>query len=184
MFGWALRKKLLAANPALAADPPKLKPGVVRVPTMAEVRQVQDLSPPAFALFIQMAATIGARRGTMVALRWGNVDLDANQITFEHLIAESETGLIEKGTKADRPYVVSLGASTALVVAEHRRRCMETALAVGAELGPRSFVFSDDGGSTYWNLSWPSHAWKRYATKAGLTEVRLQTCGTPRPARC
>jgi len=173
MFGWALRKKLLAANPALAADPPKMKPSVVRVPTMAELRSIQALTPPAFATYIQMAATIGARRGTMLALRWGNVDLDAKQVTFERAIAEGQDGTVEKGTKADRPYVVTLGRSSTEALVEHRRRCIEAAPVVGAEFGPRSFVFSDDGGSTHWNLSWPSHAWKRYATKAGMTQVRL-----------
>jgi len=173
MFGWALRKKLLAANPALAADPPRMKPSVVRVPTMAELRSVQTLAPPGFATYIQMAATIGARRGTMLALRWGTVDLESKQVTFERAIAEGQDGTVEKGTKADRPYVVSLGRSSTEALVEHRRRCIEAALVVGAEFGPRSFVFSDDGGTTHWNLSWPSHAWKRYATKAGMTQVRL-----------
>ena len=43
----------------------------------------------------------------------------------------------------------------------------------GHPFGPESFVFSDDGGATHWNLSWPSHAWQKYATKAGVQGVRL-----------
>ena len=104
MYGWALRKKLVAANPALGAGPPKVKPSRLKAPTMA--------APPGFALYIKLAATVGSRRGSMVALRWGNVDLEAAQITLERAIAESQTGQIEKGTKAEHTYVVSVGASS------------------------------------------------------------------------
>ena len=112
------------------------------------------LASPDFALYIQLAAPVGSRRGTMVALRWGNVDFDAAQITFERAIAESQTGEIEKGTKAERPYVVSIGRSSLAALMEHRRRCIESALSVGVKFGDRSFVFSDDGGVTHWSLSW------------------------------
>ena len=173
MYSWALRKKLVTANPALSADPPRPKPKVVAVPSMADVRRVQDVAPPVFATYIQLAATIGARRGTMVALRWGNVDLSARQITFERSVAESGEGQVEKGTKADRPYLVSLGTASAELLATHQERCEVNARAVGVELGPHSFVFSDDGGISHWDLGWPTHAWKRYSTKAGVPGVRL-----------
>jgi integrase len=173
MFGWALRKKLVPANPALAADPPRLKPSVLRVPTMAEVRAVQEAATPDFATFVQMAATVGARRGTMVALRWGSVDLEGRRVTFSRSIAESLDGPVEKGTKAERPYTVALGAATVEVLAGHRLLAVERALAVGVALGPPSFVFSDDGGLTPWNLSWPTHAWSRYSRRAGVDGVRL-----------
>ena len=173
MYSWAVRKKLVTANPAAAADPPQLKASQLKVPAMTDVRKVIDIAPPTFATYLQIAATIGARRGTTLALRWRNVDFDTNRITFDRAIAESSTGLIEKGTKADRPYVVSVGPSTARLLGEHRKRCIEAALRVGADFGPNSFVFSDDGGKNHWNPSWPSHAWKRYADKVGLHHVRL-----------
>jgi integrase len=173
MFNWAVRKKLVPANPALAADPPRLKPATLRVPTLAEVRAVQQAAPLDFAAYIQLAATIGARRGTLVALRWGSVDLSGRLITFSRSIAESADGLVEKGTKAERPYVVSIGKANVEVLQAHRERSVERAEVVGVELDSDSFVFSDDGGVNYWNLSWPTHAWQRYAGKVGLNGVRL-----------
>ena len=173
MYGWALRKKLVTANPALSADPPKIKAKVVGVPSMTDVRKVQAQASPVFGTYIQLAATIGARRGTMVALRWANVDLEVRQIIFDRAVAESGSGQIEKGTKADRPYVVSLGAGSTDLLVQHRARCEESARSVGGQLGPQSFVFSDDGGVSHWDLGWPTHAWKRYATKAGIHGVRL-----------
>ena len=173
MFNWALRKKLVPANPALAADPPRVKPGSLRVPSMDEVRAVQEIATPDFAVFVQLAATIGARRGTLIALRWGNVDIEGRRATFSRAIAEGLDGYVEKGTKADRPYTVALGSSTSEVLAAHRQRSIERALSMGVPFTDRSFVFSDDGGVSHWNLSWPSHAWLRYARKASVAGVRL-----------
>lgn len=40
--------------------------------------------------------------------------------------------------------------------------------------GPKSFVFSYDGGASPWHLSYLSHGWKRYAERAGITGFRPQ----------
>lgn len=173
IFNWALRKKLVPANPALAADPPKVKPGSLRVPSMDEVRAVQEIVTRDFAAFVQLAATVGARRGTLVALRWRSVDLQGRRATFSRAIAEGLDGHVEKGTKADSPYTVALGSSTVEVLTAHRQRSIERALSIGVPFGDGSFVFSDDGGVSHWNLSWPSHTWLRYARKAGVDCVRL-----------
>lgn len=122
MFNWAVRKKLIAA---VAADPPRVKPRQLQIPEMAHVRAVQDVAPPQFGTFVQLAATVGARRGTLVGLRWGDVDFDRGTVTFSRAIAESLDGPVEKGTKADRPYTVVLGPATGAVLAEHRRRAVE-----------------------------------------------------------
>lgn len=173
MYSWALRKKLVESNPALSADPPRIKPGKLRIPSMDDVRAVQAVAEPSYSAYVQLAATVGARRGTLVALRWGAVDLDKGTATFTTAIAESEHGEVEKGTKADRPYVVSLGPTTVGVLRGHRSRGAEQAATIGVELEHESFVFSDDGGLSHWNLSWPTHAWRKYSEKAGIPRVRL-----------
>jgi len=173
MFNWAVRKKLVPANPAVAADPPRVKARQLTVPSMDEVRRVREVATPEFATFLQLAATVGARRGTLVALRWRDVDLQRFTITFSRAIAESASGPVEKGTKADRAYTVSLGPATVQVLSQHRARAIEAALAVRRPLEDSSFVFSDDGGVTHWSLAWPSHAWQRYSTRAGLAHWRL-----------
>jgi integrase len=173
MFNWAVRKKLVNSNPALAADPPRTKPHQLAIPSMSDVLRVQEVVPPDLAVFIQLAATVGARRGTLLALRWRDVDLKRGSVTFRRALADSVDGPIEKGTKADRPYLIALGSTTASMLAEHRRRAAERALAVGVPLADESFVFSDDGGVTPWSLAWPSHAWRRYATRVGVNALRL-----------
>lgn len=173
MFNWALRKKLVDRNPALSADPVKISRTDLAIPSMAEVRAVQAVAPPAFAAYVQVAATVGARKGSMVALRVKHVDLPNRRLTFLRAIAEGVDGEVEKGTKADRPYVVTLGEATCAVLGEHLARGADRARTSGAQLDGRAFVFSDDGGHSHWNLSWPSHAWRRYTLKAGVKGFRL-----------
>lgn len=173
MWNWAVRKKIVEGNPALAADPPRVKSRPLKIPEMSQVRAVQAVARKDFAAYVQLAATIGARRGTLVALRWRDVDLERATITFSRAIAESAQGEVEKGTKAERPYAITLGSATGAVLAEHRLRSAERALAVGIPLGPDSFVFSDDGSVSHWNLGWPSHAWAKYSAKAGVSGLRL-----------
>ena len=173
MYSWALRKKLVETNPGLSADPPRIKPSALQIPSIEDVRAVQAVAVPAFAAYVQLAATVGARRGTLLALRWGGVDFDGGSVTFTRAIAESNDGVVEKGTKADRPYVSSLGPATVSALQGHHYRAVAQASRIGVVLGSNSFVFSDDGGLTPWNLSWPSHAWKRYCAKAGVKPTRL-----------
>ena len=88
---------------------------------MTDVRAVQNVSTPEYATFIQLAATVGARRGTLVALRWGDVDLGRAIVTLPCSIAQSEDGTVEKGTKLDRTYSVTLGPDTKEMLAVHVR---------------------------------------------------------------
>jgi hypothetical protein len=142
---------MVTANPGLAADPPKVKPRQLDVPSMAQVRSVQQKATKEFAAFIQLAATVGARRGTLIALRWGDTDLDRSTITFARAIAESKDGPVEKGTKSERTYTVRLGPDTKDVLTEHKRRAEERATVVDVPFRKDSFVFSDDGGVGHWH---------------------------------
>lgn len=173
MFNWARRKKLVEQNPALSADPVKVHQGDLPIPSMAQVRAVQAVAPPPFAAYIQLAATVGARRGSMVALRVKHLDLPNRRVVFSRAIAEGADGAIEKGTKADRPYVVTLGESTTRVLEKHLEQAADRARIAEVDLTGEAFVFSNNGGRSHWNLSWPSHAWQRYADKADVKGYRL-----------
>ena len=172
MYSWALRKKLVAANPALSAGLPRSSPGSSASPRWTTCgrckRRRRRRFPHSSSLLLPLA-----RRSTLVALRWGDVDLGAGTATFSRSIAESDDGDVEKGTKADRPYVTSLGPSTVSVLTADRRRAAEQAMSIGIAIGPGSFVFSDDCGLTPWSLSWPSHAWRRFSAKAGITPTPI-----------
>ena len=184
MFNWALRKKLVAANPATAADPPQMKQATLQIPMMDDVRQVIAGSPPNFAAYLQLAATVGARRGTLVALRWGNIDLDEQRMTLERSIAQSSSGLIEKGTKADGPTASRSGSpppacspSTEPAARRRRspsaRRCRRTRSSSPMTVARRTGICR--GPHTAGDASPPAPA----SPSSGCT-----TCDTPPPVRC
>jgi hypothetical protein len=184
MYAWALRKKLVTANPALSADPPRIKAKVVGVPSMADVRKVQGQAPPMFGTYIQLAATIGARRGTMVALRWGNVDLEGRQVTFERAVAESATGQVEKGTKADGPMScrwAPAGPSCSPATGPDARRTPEQS--VSASVPSRS-CSPTTGVSPTGTSDGPPTRGSATPPRPGWTACASTTCATRRPARC
>ncbi|MBO0863490.1 MAG: tyrosine-type recombinase/integrase [Mycobacterium sp.] len=145
------------------------------IPTPEQIRRIIAAAhTPLVRLFFELAVATGARRGTLVALRWCDVDVDAGRLSYVQAIAEGDDGTVIKTNKAGRAYSVSLSGSALAALRMQRRRAAETALALGlgAELGDL-YVFSDDGGVTPWSLRWPSHAWRQACIRAGVGSFRL-----------
>jgi integrase len=176
IYADAERLDLLAGrNPMTRVRPAGGKAPERHVPGPADVRAViAAAASPATACFFELAAGTGARRGTLLALRWRDIDLEAATISFAHAISQGEDGPVIKGTKADRPYAVTIVGPGLEALRDHRRRAAETALALGlsGDLGGL-FVFSADGGVTHWAVSYPSHAWRIARNRAGVPDVHL-----------
>jgi len=132
------------------------------IPTPEEVAAaIAAAGTPRDALFLTIAARTGARRGSILGLRWRDVDLDGARLHFTV-------------TKEDAPYTVIVDDGLVAQLRAARRAARETAMALG--VGRRLddlYVFSKNGGVTAWNVSWPTHAWRGAADAAGLTDVRL-----------
>ena len=64
-------------NVADHATPPRDEPAEMRPPTPGQVAQLAEFvaREPALHLYLTLAATTGARRGQLLALRWIDVDL-------------------------------------------------------------------------------------------------------------
>jgi integrase len=76
-WGW------IPANPAALASPPRLGSAEIRPPTPEEVSRLLETAyeaDPDFAVLLWLAATTGARRGELCALRWGSIDLEAAEL--------------------------------------------------------------------------------------------------------
>jgi integrase len=74
----ALRWEWIWINPAAQANPSRVRRTEIRPPSPAELAAM--LAPvgesnPELCVFLRMAATTGARRGELLALRWADVDL-------------------------------------------------------------------------------------------------------------
>lgn len=78
-----------------------------------------------------LAASAGARRGELVALRWRNVDMDRGTTSIERGVVVVDGTLIEQGTKTHQSRRVTLDPGTIAVLRDHKRRAETVAAAAG-----------------------------------------------------
>lgn len=172
----AVRWDLIAKSPAAAASPPSPRRATYVTPTPGEVAMVIDLltADPQFAAFVRLAAVTGARRGSLVALRWTDLDLDAGLVTFARAISVGAQGPVELGTKTDRVYRVSVDDGTVADLRRLRARQAANALACGVSLPADSYVFAaGPDGAAPWHPDRATYRWRQVRARAGLDRVRL-----------
>lgn len=161
----ALRWDWVWINAASSAKPPRYRPAGICPPSPAEVAALLDAvhqSDPAFATFLRLAATTGARRSQLLALRWGDVDLERGALSFTRALVEGPHGPVLAPTKTGRTYRVDLDGTSVEVLRAHR---ME-------HLGSVGFVFGHPDGRPWL----PNHVTKRFIVarrSAGLAPFRL-----------
>ena len=84
-------------------------------------------SDPDLATFIVLAASSGARRGELIALRWTDVDFARGTLSIERGIVLVDGKLIEQGTKTHQSRRITLDASTLRRLESHHTRMEESA---------------------------------------------------------
>ena len=100
---------------------------------------------------VVLAVATGARRGELVALRWGDIDLDTGKVKIERSLEQTNAGLSFKApkTKAGRR-VVTVPSS---ITAELRKRWFqqqEQRLKLGlGKAGPDDLVFARPDASPW-----------------------------------
>lgn len=178
----------IARNPAERAVLPRGPKRQIKPPTTDEVVRLIEAAYerdwPGFGQYLDLAATVGARRGEIVALRWRDVTLDpgdpadgappTGSVHIEASIARGEDGDVEKETKTGAIRDVTLAPATVLLLTDWRRQCRERSLAVGDPIDGDRFVFSlDPAGRTPMRVELPTQRWMRHRKKLGLEHVRL-----------
>ncbi len=168
-----MRWEWIWANPAASASPPRDEPVEMRPPTTGEVAvllaHVAD-TDPLFNLFLVFAATTGARRGQVLALRWADIEVETASISFQRSLVEGPKGPVLVPTKTGRSHQVALDPATvALLCASH-----EGLAAVGATARDRFVFCSDTGGSQLWKPNYATKRFIRARKAAGLSHFRLQ----------
>lgn len=166
-LGQVSRNPMLRVRPAGGAAPER-----VRIPSPGEVlAAITHAASPAAAALFQLAAGTGARRGTLVALRWRDIDLGERQINFSFAVTLGpDNRQVLKGTKANRPYAVTIAGPAVEALHSHRARAAKTALEMGLGALSDLFVFSSDGGETPWAVHYVSHAWHTACIRAGISQ--------------
>jgi integrase len=170
-WGW------ITHNPAIDASPPRVPMKELKPPDPGQLVQLFRLaqeSDPELATFIMLAASSGARRGELLALRSGDIDFDRGTLSIERGIVLVGGNLIEQGTKTHQSRRISLDAGTVSALEEHRERMMDRAQAAGTALITGCFVFSHSAdGSSPWHPDSTSRAFRKICLQAGVTGVRL-----------
>jgi integrase len=157
-WGW------IASNPAMNATQPRFVKPNISIPSTQQVldilRAAYDLNPE-LGHFFHLAATSGARRGELCALRWPNVDLIKGTIFIEHAIIEAAGGVYEKDTKTHASRRVKLDPDTVEVLEAQYEIARERAAVIGIKVDRDAFVFSHepDGALPFR----PDYVTKRFA---------------------
>jgi len=173
----AVRWGWIATNPAVNASPPRLVKPDLSPPDVGQVAKLIEKAgkdDPELGRFLHLAASTGARRGELCALRWSNVDTERATLTIERSIIEVPGGLAEKDTKTHASRRIALDPGTLAVIEEQRAVARRTAAAAGVELGDDAHLFSPEpDGRVPWN---PGNVTKRFQTvrdALGFDHVRL-----------
>lgn len=162
-WGW------IPTNPALNAEPPVVSRVERRMPTEADLRAFLDYWntwDPDFTIWVRLAATTGARRGEICALRWSDVDFDAGTITIRRAAGVGssngrEETFVRESTKTQRSRRIAVGTTTLEGLRRFRRECEERALACGVTLRD-GFVFAEEpDGATPWRPPRATHRFMR-----------------------
>ena len=175
----AIKWGLIASNPADAATAPSTPPSRITPPAPKALAQALtriDEIDPDFGVYLRLAATTGARRSQLCALRWSDVDLAGSTITFARGMVDGGpgVGVIEKATKTGQIWKVSLAPGTAKRLEGYREMCAARATSVRAVLAADAFVFAvPPDGSHPWRPDNVTSRWTRLRNKLGLAGCRL-----------
>lgn len=151
-------------GPSVRWRPPAL-PDTTAVPRIlaaaAEVSQTAEV-------LVRLALATGARRGELVALRWGDIRPDAIFVG-RSLTRDHSRRLVAKPTKTHAQALIDIDGNTTEAVGAHRRRMAERAAALGASLTDDCWVFSDDPPSRVpHDPDWATRIWVRVRAGAGV----------------
>lgn len=140
----AVRWGQIPTNPAALASPPRASTPRLTPPTPEQLLSLLDEArewDPDLECLLLTAATTGARRGELCALRWTDLDLEAGTMLIARSIAETGHGILEKDTKTHAARRIALDVGTRSALEVQRDRLVERSASCGTSLPSDAFVF-------------------------------------------
>jgi integrase len=172
-LGDACRRGLAVRNEALLAHPPVLRARYSNKPSAWTATQLAAFlrSSKAHRLWpaIYLAATTGMRRGEVLGLRWGDIDLDARRVSVHRTIVAIAYETAESTVKTRHSRrVVDLASDTIGVLLAWRLQRFDE----GGSIGPDDLVFTRPDG-TILHPHTLSQAFERLVIRSGQPVIRF-----------
>jgi integrase len=171
----AYKHEIVHRNVSDAVKPIKQVPYEAIPPSADDVVRLVDaamVDHEQFGSLVYLGATTGARKGELRGLRWGDVDLTAGTVRFEHQPDEKLGGL--RPLKGKRGRTVILDDDTVKMLKAHKATVEAVAGECGGTIAPECFVFSEIPGNTepmrLWYVNW---RFDRIRKRLGLDATRI-----------
>jgi integrase len=169
-------RELLLRNPASLIAPPKIDVDEMAILSAVEVQIVLDVlkGSEIYPHVVTLLST-GIRRGELMGLEWGDIDLDKCKLRIERAIeATKAKGLRIKSPKTRHGRrIISLPPVAVEVFREHRKAQMELRLRLGiGKLLPSHNIFGDIAGAPR-HPGWLTDRWKHFVKIKKLPQVTL-----------
>ncbi len=170
----AKRQRMIAINPCDLVDPPKVERKEMKhLNAQDSVALLRALGDSDIGAAITVSLGAGVRRGELLALRWGDIDLDAGVLSVQNAL-ERDGGI----TRLKPPKTESSRRTIILprfVVDRLRRHRIEQTQRFPANVAilqtPETLVFERNGKS--WVPNTFTTAFMRALREAGVKRVRL-----------
>jgi len=174
----AVRWGWIGHNVADRATPPPTRRPALSPPepeiVIALIEAAKRSRYPELGLFFHVAAVTGARRGELIALRWGSIDFDRLQVLIDRAVVQVGREVIEKDTKTHQARRLAIDAGTGGLLQRHHDDSVRRARMARADLDDRSFIFSDEpDGSIPWKPDRVTTAFGRLCQQRGVSGVRF-----------
>jgi integrase len=149
----AVRWRLLAANPADAAEVPRLEKGPVKVllPDQAQAF-LQAAEGTRLYILVLLGLSTGMRLGEICALQWEDVNLGAGTVSIRGTMARTkEKKLFRKTTKTKQSTrLVELSPKVVKALKAHKTAQARERLEAGADWHDMGFVVPRPDGRPLW----------------------------------
>lgn len=169
----AVKREELARNVASAVSPPRLDAREIEILDPQQIAFVLErLQGHPLYVIVALALATGMRRGELLGLQLGDLDLDRGTLRVERSLEETAEGLRLKPpkSKAGRR-TISLPASTVAMLRDHRRKLLETRLLLGmGKPDDLTLLFANPDGAAR-SPSNVTVAWRWACKSLGLPRV-------------
>jgi len=164
--------RMIPHNVAESVTPPQRNKREIKTWTQKQVNRFLEEAKKEwlYPLFFVAIAT-GLRRGELLGLKWGDVNLDQGTLSIRRTVQRTDAGLVvREQTKTDYSRrIVSISPTTVDLLSKHRRKQAEQLKSLGKK---SDFVFTNTVG----NILEPrkvNQVFDRVIRRAGLPKIRF-----------